>query len=125
MILSNQHVNLNNAHSATIQLGDTLGLCIECHYKTLHRYSNCFVVLFPGAKGDVFGAHFCYLAIQTPLESIGLSSKFTLLGSSSNQSFNPLATNRAILLTSAYEFSMRLNLSYFHISSLLVICDIN
>jgi hypothetical protein len=69
----------------------------------------------------VFGAHFCYLAIQIPLESIGLSSKFTLLGTSTDQVFNTMVTNRAILLTSAYEFSMRLNLSHFHISSLLVI----
>ncbi|XP_003241201.1 protein transport protein Sec16B isoform X1 [Acyrthosiphon pisum] len=96
MILSNQQVNINNARNATIQLGDTLN-----------------------AKGDVFGAHFCYLAIQIPLESIGLSSKFTLLGTSSDQVFNTMATNRAILLTSAYEFSMRLNLSHFQIPSLL------
>ncbi|XP_026812247.1 protein transport protein Sec16A isoform X1 [Rhopalosiphum maidis] len=96
MILSNQQVNINNARNATIQLGDTLN-----------------------AKGDVFGAHFCYLAIQIPLESIGLSSKFTLLGTSTDQVFNTMVTNRAILLTSAYEFSMRLNLSHFHISSLL------
>jgi len=68
----------------------------------------------------VFGAHFCYLAIQIPLESIGLSSKFTLLGTSTDQVFNTMVANRAILLTSAYEFSMRLNLSHFHISSLLV-----
>lgn len=74
-----------------------------------------------GAKGDVFGAHFCYLAIQIPLESLGLSPKYTLLGTSSNQPFNTMASNRAILLTSAYEFSMRLNLSNFQIPSLLVI----
>jgi len=79
---------------------------------------------FLDAKGDVFGAHFCYLAIQIPLESIGLSSKFTLLGTSSDQVFNTMATNRAILLTSAYEFSMRLNLSHFQLSSLLVILNI-
>lgn len=73
----------------------------------------------------MFGAQFCYLAIQTPLESIGLSSKYTLLGISSNQPFNSMATNRAILLTSAYEFSIRLNLSHFYITSLLVIFNIN
>lgn len=72
----------------------------------------------------MFGAHFCYLAIQIPLESIGLSSKYTLLGTSSNQLFNTLATNHAILLTSAYEFSMQLNLGNFHIPSLLVSYDI-
>jgi len=80
-----------------------------------------FHCYFLDAKGDVFGAHFCYLAIQIPLESIGLSSKFTLLGTSSDKVFNTMVTNRAILLTSAYEFSMRLNLSHFYISSLLVI----
>lgn len=68
----------------------------------------------------MFGAHFCYLAIQIPLESIGLSSKYTLLGTSSNQLFDISVTNRAILLTSAYEFSMRLNNSHFYIPSLLV-----
>lgn len=74
----------------------------------------------------MFGAHFCYLAIQIPLESIGLSSKYTLLGTSSNQlnTFNTLATNRAILLTSAYEFSMQLNLGHFYIPSLLVSYDV-
>lgn len=77
-----------------------------------------------GAKGDVFGAHFCYLAIQIPLESIGLSSKYILLGTSSNQIFNTMATNRTILLTSAYEYSMKLNNNYFHIPSLLVIYSI-
>lgn len=72
----------------------------------------------------MFGAHFCYLAIQVPLESVGLSSKFTLLGVSSTQSFDTKATNRAILLTSAYEFSMRLNHSHFQIPSLLVIYNV-
>jgi len=67
----------------------------------------------------LFGAHFCYLAIQIPLESIGLSPKYTLLGTS-NQLFDISATNRSILLTSAYEFSMRLNNSKFYIPSLLV-----
>lgn len=76
---------------------------------------------FLGAKGDVFGAHFCYLAIQVPLDSLGISSKYTLLGTSSTQPLNTMASNRAILLTSAYEFSMRLNLSNFQIPSLLVI----
>lgn len=68
----------------------------------------------------MFGAHFCYLAIQIPLESIGLYSKYILLGTSFNQLFDTSATNRAILLTSAYEFSMRLNNSNFYIPSLLV-----
>lgn len=86
--------------------------------------SNYIFYYFIGAKGDVFGAHFCYLAIQIPLESIGLSSKYTLLGTSSNQIFNTMAKNRAILLTSAYEFSMKLNINNFCIPSLLVIYSI-
>lgn len=68
----------------------------------------------------MFGAHFCYLSIQIPLESIGLFSKYILLGMSSNEPFNTSATNRAILLTSAYEFAMQLNINNFYISSLLV-----
>lgn len=119
MILSNQHDNINIARSATIQLGDTLSLYTKSFRKMIgtSKYITFFLL---DAKGDVFGAHFCYLSIQIPLESIGLSYKYTLLGTSSNKPFDTLVTNRAILLTSAYEFSMRLNISDFYISSLLV-----
>ncbi|XP_050443155.1 uncharacterized protein LOC126847123 isoform X2 [Adelges cooleyi] len=95
MILSNQHVNINNAYNAILQLGDTLG-----------------------AKGDIFGAHFCYLTSYMPVEP-GMPSKFTLLGTSSNQPFNTNTSNRVILITSAYEFAIRLNNSNFFIPSLL------
>ncbi|XP_050538413.1 uncharacterized protein LOC126903883 isoform X4 [Daktulosphaira vitifoliae] len=95
MILSNQHVNLNNAYNAVLQLGDTLG-----------------------TKGDLFGAQFCYITSHMPIEP-GMPSKFTLLGTNSNQPFNTMVSNRAILITSAYEFAIRLNQNHFYIPSLL------
>ncbi|XP_059619844.1 protein transport protein Sec16A isoform X2 [Phlebotomus argentipes] len=80
-------------------------------------------------RGDVFGAHFCYLMAQvnfgkyrnvnqdsTLMSNSSTSPRLVLLGSSPYRSFKQFATSEAIMMTEIYEYACTLNDEKFSVT---------
>lgn len=87
MILSNLNIRPDSELAAVIALGDTLS-----------------------SRGNIYGAHFCYLMSQTEFGTYSQkSSKIVLIGSSHSLPFRKFATNEAIFATEIFEFARSLS----------------
>ncbi|XP_055715475.1 protein transport protein Sec16A isoform X4 [Phlebotomus papatasi] len=80
-------------------------------------------------RGDVFGAHFCYLMAQVNfgkyrnvnqdssiMANSSTSPRLILLGSSPHRTFRQFATNEAIMMTEIYEYACTLNDEKFSVT---------
>ncbi|XP_069689503.1 protein transport protein Sec16A-like isoform X2 [Periplaneta americana] len=93
MILSNPSQKPDLDRKTVITLGDTLG-----------------------ARGCLYGAHFCYLVAQVGFGTFSnKTSKIVLLGSSHYRSFMEFATTEAIQMTEIYIYSLQLATNDFNI----------
>ncbi|GAB0094901.1 hypothetical protein DMENIID0001_102270 [Sergentomyia squamirostris] len=80
-------------------------------------------------RGDIFGAHFCYLMAQvnfgkyrnvnqdsSNMSNSSTSPRLILLGSSPHRSFRQFATSEAIMMTEIYEYACTLNDDKFSVT---------
>uniref|UniRef100_A0A1B0CTM0 Protein transport protein sec16 n=1 Tax=Lutzomyia longipalpis TaxID=7200 RepID=A0A1B0CTM0_LUTLO len=80
-------------------------------------------------RGDVFGAHFCYLMAQvnfgkyrnvnqdsSQMSNTSTSPRLILLGSSPHRPFKQFATSEAIMMTEIYEYACTLNDEKFSVT---------
>ncbi|KAG8034462.1 hypothetical protein G9C98_007538 [Cotesia typhae] len=87
MIISNTSANPEINRRAISTLGDTLT-----------------------ARGDIHGAHFCYILAQIDFEIYGTPGvKLVLIGSNHHKSYVEFATLEAVMLTEIYEYARNLS----------------